>query len=289
MEVSLELILVSLIDGLLLGFVYGIAAMGLALIWGVMDVINLSHGPIIALGMFGVYLAFEQLGMNPYVTLIFVAVAGLFLGVVIYYIAVNRVIDAPHLSTLLATFSVNMIIIGLGTATFSTSPRNVDYSLGSFTIGPVTLLWTRVIAAFAAILATAGLYIFLYKTRPGRYIRAVSNNRTAAELVGVPSRRILALSFGLGTMLAAFAGGLISTFFPFTILAGGTYELKSFVISVLGGLGNPIGTLFGGLLLGGMEGIIPAFMETSWVPVIEFVLFVVILIVRPRGLFGGKS
>jgi branched-subunit amino acid ABC-type transport system permease component len=117
----------------------------------------------------------------------------------------------------------------------------------------------------------------------------VANNRSAAELVGVDSSRILALSFGLGTMLASLSGALIATFFPFTILAGGAYELKSFVIGVLGGLGNPVGALFGGLILGALEGVIPAFMETTWVPVIEFVLFVVILLVRPSGLFGESK
>lgn len=284
-----NLLLASLSDGLLLGFVYGVAAMGLTLIWGVMDVINLSHGPIIALGMFGVYLLFTSIGLNPYLGLLLVTLAGLFAGAVIYLIAVRRVIDAPHLSTLLATFSVNMIIIGLGTAAFGTAPRNVEFSLGSIELGPVTLLGTRVVAAVAAVLATIGLYLFLYRTRPGRYIRAVANNRAAAELVGVNSARILALSFGLGTMLAAFSGALIATFFPFTILAGGRYELKSFVIGVLGGLGNPIGSLFGGLILGILEGIIPAFMETTWVPVVEFVLFVLILLVRPSGLLGAKE
>lgn len=289
MDISLNLIFVSLIDGLLLGFVYGLAAMGMTLIWGVMDVINLSHGPIIALGMFGVYFAFTGLGLNPYLTLFLISILGLLIGMLIYTVAVHRVINAPHLSTLLATFSVNMIIIGLGTAAFSTAPHNVDFSLGNFTLGSVTLLWTRVIAALVAIAVTSGLYFFLYRTRPGRYVRAVSNNRSAAELVGVPSTRILALSFGLGTMLAAFSGGLIATFFPFTILSGGAYELKSFVIGVLGGLGNPVGALGGGLLLGMLEGVIPAFMETTWVPVIEFVLFVLILLVRPTGLFGAKE
>jgi branched-subunit amino acid ABC-type transport system permease component len=107
--------------------------------------------------------------------------------------------------------------------------------------------------------------------------------------MGIPTNWMLALSFGLGTMLAAISGGLIATFFPFTILAGGSYELKSFVICVLGGLGNPLGALIGGLLLGALEGIIPAFMETSWVPVLEFVLFVLILLVRPQGLLGSKT
>jgi branched-subunit amino acid ABC-type transport system permease component len=177
----------------------------------------------------------------------------------------------------------------VGTAAFSTTPRNVNFSLGSIQLGPVTILGTRVVAALVAIAVTAGLYLFLYRTRPGKYIRAVANNRTAAELMGIPSSRVLALSFGIGTMLAAIAGGLVATFFPFTILAGGTYELKSFVIGVLGGLGNPLGALIGGLLLGMLEGVIPYFMKTTWVPVIEFVLFVVILLVRPSGLLGGKE
>ena len=286
---QINLLLASLPDGILLGFVYGVAAMGLTLIWGVMNVINLSHGPIIALGMFGTYFLFVNMGINPYLGLIGVAITGLLLGIVIYIVAVHRVNKAPHLSSLLATFSVNMIIIGLGTAAFTTSPYNVDFSLGSFQLGSTTVLGTRLVAALVAILFTSGLYLFLYRTRPGKFIRAVTNNRAAAELMGVPSTRILALSFGLGTMLAAVSGALISTFFPFSTPSGSSYELKSFVIGVLGGLGNPIGALFGGLILGVLEGIIPAFLETSWVPVIEFALFVVILLVRPNGLFGAKK
>ncbi|MGD2163477.1 MAG: branched-chain amino acid ABC transporter permease [Anaerolineales bacterium] len=284
----LDILIPSLVDGLLLGFVYGIAAMGLTLIWGVMDVINLAHGPIIALGMFGIYLVFTFLGLNPYIALILVAIAGLILGILIYYVAVHRVIDAPHLSTLLATFSVNMIIIGIGTAIFTVSPYNVDFTLGAVDLGPVRLLWTRAAAALASVIVTGVLYLFLFRTRTGKNIRAVANNRTAAELMGIPSSRVLALSFGIGTMLATIAGGLIATFFPFTILAGGGYELRSFVIVVLGGLGNPLGALVGGLILGGLEGIIPVFMQTSWVPVIEFVLFVFIILVRPSGLLGSR-
>jgi len=286
---QLNLLLLSLPDGILVGFVYGLAAMGLTLIWGVMNVINLSHGPIIALGMFGTFVLFINMGINPYLGLFLIAILGLLLGILIYFVAVHRVINAPHLSSLLATFSVNMIIIGIGTAYFTTSPYNVDFSVGSFQIGRATVQGTRLIAALIAILFTGGLYLFLYRTRPGKFIRAVTNNRAAAELMGVPSTRILALSFGLGTMLAAVSGALIATFFSFNILSGGSYELKSFVIGVLGGLGNPIGALFGGLILGILEGIVPAFMESNWVPVIEFGLFVVILLVRPTGLLGAKE
>ncbi len=284
-------VLSFLMDGLMLGFVFGVAAMGLTLIWGVMDVINLAHGPLIALSMFGVYLLMAALGLGtPYPALLLVTLLALPVGMAIYYVAVHRVIDAPHLSSLLATYSVNMMLMGVMNYVFGGAPRNIDFSLGSITLfGDIVIPTTRLVASLAAILIAAALYLFLYRTRLGRYIRAVTDNRDAAELVGVPSTTILALSFGIGVLLAAFAGGLIATIFPFTIFDGGRYELKSFVIGVLGGLGNPIGSLFGGLVLGVIEGLVPMFLETSWTPVIEFGLFVLILLVRPTGLFGGKS
>lgn len=282
-------LIASLIDGLLIGFVYGVAAMGLTLIWGVVRVINLAHGAIIALAMFGLYFLVNRLGLNPYLALPLVAVGGLVLGYVIYVVAVHRVINAPHLSSLLATFSVNMVIIGTATAVFTTSPYTVPVDLGRISVGPVTFPGTRLVASAVAVAVAAGLYLFLYRSSTGRAIRAVANNRAAAELMGIPSSRVLALSFGLGTMLAAAAGGLIATFFPFTVLSGGTYELKSFVIVVLGGLGNPLGALAGGLILGALEGLIPVFTSVSWVPVIEFGLFVAILLARPSGLFGARQ
>ncbi|MGO9017667.1 MAG: branched-chain amino acid ABC transporter permease [Syntrophobacteraceae bacterium] len=278
----------SIVDGLLIGFVYGVAAMGLTLIWGVMRVINLGHGATMALGMFCTYFLFTDLGLNPYLGMIGVMVLALIFGLLIYAVAVHRVIHVGYLPTLLATFAVNMIIIGIGTAIFTTSPRNIDFSVGSFRLGPIIFEGTRLLAALAAVLVTGALYLFLYFTRPGKAIRAVANNRAAAELMGIPSGQVLALTFGLGTMLAAVAGGLTSTFFPFTILSGATYQLKSFVICVLGGLGNPLGALLGGLILGAMEGVIPTFMPVSWVAVVEFALFVLVLVVRPTGLFGAK-
>lgn len=281
-------LLASTIDGLIIGLVYGVAAMGLTLIFGVMNVINLAHGAIIMLGMFGVYLLFQTVGLNPYLAIILVAVAGLVAGLIMYVMAVHRVINAPPLSSLLSTFAVNMMIIGVATTVFSTTPRNVNYSLGTLEAGPVVITNSRFAASAAVILVTAGLYLFLYRTRPGKQIRAVANNRQAAELMGIPSTRVLAFSFGLGTMLAAVAGGLIATLFSFTVLSGSTYEVKSFVIVVLGGLGNPLGALIGGIILGIMEGIIPVFISVTWVTVIEFLLFVLILVVRPQGLLGAR-
>jgi branched-subunit amino acid ABC-type transport system permease component len=285
---NFEALIASSFDGLMLGFVYGLAAMGLTLIFGVMKVVNLAHGPIIAIGMFVTYLLTTRLGIPVYASIGLAMAAGLALGVVIYWVAVNRVIDAPELTTLLATFSVHLMIIGAGTVIFTTDIHALDVSMGAFQSGAITITGTKLVAALITVLVTAGLYLFLYRTHTGKSIRAVANNRSAAELMGINSPMVLSLSFGIGTMLAMTAGGLISTLFAFTILAGGIYELKSFVIVVLGGLGNPTGALVGGILLGLFEGVATLFIPVGWVPVIEYVLFVLVLMVRPTGLFGAK-
>jgi len=285
--VDFQVLLSSSIDGLMLGFIYGLAAMGLTLIFGVMRVINLAHGAMMALGMFAVYLISTQMGLNPYIAILITLILGLALGVVMYLIAVHRVINAPELTTLLATFSVNLVIIGLGTVAFSTTPRSVTLPpVAFFKSGSITILQTRAIAVMVTIAVTLSLYLFLYHTRLGKSIRAVANNRAAAELMGINTTAVLALSFGLGTMLAMVSGALVATLFPFTILSGGVYQLKSFVIVALGGLGYPAGALAGGLILGLLEGASTQFISVSWVPVIEYAVFVLILLVRPSGLFG---
>jgi branched-subunit amino acid ABC-type transport system permease component len=286
---SLDALIPSAIDGLMLGFVYGLAAMGLTLIFGVMKVINLAHGPVIALGMFGVLVLSQTFGINPYLALALVLLIGLVFGVLIYFIAVDRVINAPELTTLLATFSVNLMIIGIGTVIFTTTPRAVDIDLGALRGGGITVLGTHIVAVVISIVVASALYAFLFRTRLGKSIRAVANNRNAAELMGIDSRRMLALAFGIGTAMAMVAGGLLSTLFSFTILSGTTYEVKSFVIVVLGGLGNPTGALVGGIALGLLEGVATVFIPVSWVPVLEYVIFVLVLLVRPSGLLGSRA
>ncbi|CAK0759671.1 branched-chain amino acid transport system permease protein [Azospirillaceae bacterium] len=282
-------ILASMLDGVLVGAVYGLAAIGLTLIWGVMDVINLTHGAMIALGMFGLYLLFDQTGIMPYAALVPVAAGGFVVGLVIYWSAVHRMIGRPHLMSLLATFSVNMVLIGLGTIAWSTSPYNINYSVPGVSLDNYTFTGNHLLAAVAAVLIAGGLYLYLHHTRGGKAIRAVASNKRAAELMGIPSSKVLARAFGLGIALAAVSGALIATLFPFTVLSGGSYELKSFVVTVLGGLGNPAGALMGGILLGLIEGGLTPFIAVSWIPVIEFGLFVLILIAFPSGLFAKSN
>ena len=274
-----------MIDGLLIGSVYGLAAMGLSLIWGVMDVINLTHGSVIALGMFGMYILFAAFPVNAYILLLPVIAAGLLLGLLIYWISVHWVIGRSQLSSLLSTFAVNMMIIGIGTAIWSTSPYNVNFTLRGFTVGAYTFTGNHIAAATAAVVIALALELFLYRTRPGKAIRAVADNREAAELMGISSTMVLALAFAIGIALAASSGALVSTLFPFTILSGAGYQMKSFVVTVLAGLGKPLGALAAGVLLGLLEGAVTPFIAVSWIPLIEFGLFVVVLVAFPKGIF----
>jgi branched-subunit amino acid ABC-type transport system permease component len=281
-------ILASIIDGVLVGLVYGLAAIGLTLIWGVMDVINLTHGAMIVAGMFAVYLLVQALGISPYAALPPVLVVGFGVGVLLYWIAVHRMIGRPPLMSLLSTFAVNLVLIGVGTAIWGTALFNVEVSIPGLSIGRYTFPGPHILAAVLAATMACLLYLFLHYTRLGKAVRAVANNREAAELVGIPTTRVLALSVGIGVALAGVSGTLIATLFPFTLLSGDGYQLKSFVVTVLGGLGNPVGALMGGMALGLLEGAVAPFVPVSWTLAIEFALFVVVLIAFPAGIFASR-
>jgi branched-chain amino acid transport system permease protein len=279
-------IFASIVDGLLIGTVYGMAAMGLTLIWGVMNVVNLTHGAMIVAGMFALYLIGDWLGMSPYAIVPPVAAIGFGAGVLIYWLSVHRMIGRPPLMSLLSTFAVNLVLIGLGTDLWGTKLFNIEVSLPGLSYEGYTFPGTHLMAAALTGIIAVLLFLFLDKTRSGKAIRAVAGNRVAAELVGIPTTRVLALAFGLGVALACVSGALIATMFPFTVLSGSSYQLKSFVVTILGGLGNPAGALLGGIALGLIEGLATPFMPVSWTSVIEFVVFVLVLIAFPRGLFN---
>jgi branched-chain amino acid transport system permease protein len=281
-------ILASIIDGVLVGLVYGLAAMGLTLIWGVMDVINLTHGMMIVAGMMGLYLLAGAFDISPYFTLPPVLIGGFFVGIALYWIAVHRMMGRPPLMSLLSTFSVNLILVGLGTAIWDTALFNVNVSLPGVTIDRYTFPGAHILAAVLAAVIAGALYLFLHYTRLGKALRAVANNREAAELVGIPTTRVLAMAVGCGVALAGVSGMLIGTLFPFTILSGDGYQLKSFVVTVLGGFGNPVGALLGGVALGLLEGAVTPFVPVSWTLVIEFALFVLVLIAFPGGVFVSR-
>lgn len=278
----------AVISGILIGLAYAIAALGLNLIWGVMKVINLSHGAFIALGMFAAYMSIKLLGISVYASLAPIFIAGLIVGIVAFSVSLYRVLEAPELTTLLSTYSLSLILIGLGTFFFTTNPRAIDTHLGSITLGYSSISYARIIVGIISILLAVALYIFLFKTSLGKAIRAVSQNPTAAKLYGINTTFVLSVSFGIGVAFASISGALIASLFPFTILSGGAYELKSFVICVLGGLGSPAGAILGGLILGLLENILSLKMPVDYMPFIEFTILVIILLVKPSGLLGRR-
>ena len=279
-------ILASVIDGILVGAVYGLAAMGLTLIWGVMNVINLAHGAIIVIGMFVLYMLASMLGLPAYAAMPVMIVLGFVVGIALYWIGVHRMIGRPELMSLLSTFALNMVLIGLGTALVDHQPVQCAGHLPGVSWQGYTFTGTHIMAAVLAVVIAGLLYLLLYHTRIGKAIRAVASNREAAELCGIPTTQVLAMAFGLGVALAGVSGTLIATMFPFTVLSGEAYQLKSFVVTVLGGLGNPAGALMGGIALGLIEGLATPFMPVSWIPIVEFGLFVFCLIAFPRGIFS---
>ncbi len=159
--------------------------MGLTLIWGVMDVINLTHGAMVVAGMMALYLLVSALGVSPYLTLPPVLIGGFFVGVALYWIAIHRMVGRPPLMSLLSTFAVNLILIGVGTAVWGTALFNVEVSLPGVSIGRYTFPGAHIVAAVLAAVIAAALYMFLHWTRLGKALRAVANNREAAELVGI--------------------------------------------------------------------------------------------------------
>ncbi|MGB7034516.1 MAG: branched-chain amino acid ABC transporter permease, partial [Xanthobacteraceae bacterium] len=243
---------------------------------------------MVVAGMMALYLLASAFGISPYLTLPPVLIGGFFVGVALYWIAIHRMVGRPPLMSLLSTFAVNLILIGIGTAVWGTALFNVEVSLPGISLGRYTFPGAHILAAVLSAAIAAALYAFLQYTRTGKAVRAVANNREAAELVGIPTTRLLAIAVGTGVALAGVAGVLIGTLFPFTILSGDSYQLKGFIVTVLGGFGNPVGALLGGIALGVLEGAVTPFVPVSWTLVIEFVLFVLVLIAFPNGIFASR-
>jgi len=277
------------ISGLLAGSLYAMVALGLGLIFGVMRVLNVAHGPIMMLGAYVTFWLFSTVGLNPYLSLL-VSMPVLFaLGVLLQRLLVRRVVDAPELSSLLLTFGLSIAIVNLAQLGFTSDLRAVEFLTGSFVLGPFAFSKSRVIACLFAVGITAAAFLFLQRTRLGKAIRAVSQSREVAQVCGIDVQRIHMLAFGLASALAAGGGSLVAVMVAIQPEMGGIYTFKSFLVIVLGGAGNYPGALLGGLLLGLVEQLASLFLTTQVNEAVAYVLLVVVLLVRPTGLLGGRS
>ncbi|MEO9231674.1 MAG: branched-chain amino acid ABC transporter permease [Devosia sp.] len=277
------LLLQILVNGVLLGGLYGLMALGMALIWGVLNVVNLAHGALIMLGGYVVYYLFTGLGIDPFVALPIAALAMFVLGYLLQRFILNLIVRSPMLNTLLITFGLNVVITYLAQLLFSADFRTINpsYAGTNFNVAGITVPVVS-LAAFAIALVLAALvWLLLNRLSLGRAIRATAQNLTAARLYGVDPRQIYAITFGIGAALAGISGGLFGVLTHLTPYVGASLTAKSFVIAIIGGLTNPFYVIGGGIVVGVAEQLASLYLGSTYADVISFGLLVVILIVRP--------
>jgi len=278
-----------ILSGVLSGALYALVALGLSLIFGVMRVINIAHGPLLMLGAYVTYFLHSQLGINPFLTVPLSMAALFVVGLLLQRALVFRVVGAPELSSLLLTFGISIALVNLVQLAFTSNLRTVEYLTGSWIIGGLALSKPRFIAFLFAAAMTGLAFAFLKFTRLGKAIRATSQSREVALVCGINVARIHLLTFGLASALAAGGGALLAVIVAIQPEMGSVWTFKSFLVIVLGGAGNYPGALLGGLLLGLIEQLASLFLTTQLSEVVAYVLLVLVLLVRPTGLLGGRS
>jgi branched-chain amino acid transport system permease protein len=276
-----------LLNGILLGGLYGLMALGMGLVWGVLNIVNLAHGAFIMMGGYVVYFLYTLAGIDPFAALP-IAMLGMFLfGFAVQYGILNFIVRSALLNTLLITFGLDVVLTYLAQLLFSADLRaiNPPYAGANISIGEVTIPLVRVGVFGVATLLALGLWLLLRMTGLGRAIRATSQNLVAARLYGVDPRLLYAVTFGLGAALAGAAGGLFGLVSQISPYVGATLTAKSFVIAIIGGLQNPLGAIVGGMVIGIAEALCALYLSPTMVDIISFGLLVLILVSRPASAF----
>jgi len=275
--------------GVLLGGIYGLVALGLTMIFGVMDVINFAHGAFLVVSMYTVWYVSGAAGVSPFLV-IPLAIGLLFvLGVVVHRLAVAPIMEAPQENQLIVTFGVLLVLVSVIEMTFTADLRSLDLELGSFGVEGVFVPTGQFYALVIAIVAMVGTWLFLQRTMLGRAIRGTADDRENAQYVGIDVPRIDYLTFGLGAALAGLAGAAIPLFQQFDPFLGNQYLVNAFVVVVLGGLGSFPGALLGGFVIGFVQVFGNFYLPGTFSQVVIFLLFIVVLLILPQGLLGRSS
>jgi branched-chain amino acid transport system permease protein len=287
----MDLLLQILVNGTLQGGLYAIMALGLALVWGVLNIVNLAHGAFIMLGAYLSWYTFEWFGLDPFLGLPLTALLMFMVGYGVQRGILNLIVRAPMFNTLLITFGLEVVLTYLAQLVFSADFRTINpaYSGRNLTLLGVTIPIVRLAASGVAILLTLAMWHFLLHTRLGRAIRATAQNLAAARLHGVEPRHLYAVTFGLGLALAGAAGGLYGTVSQINPYIGATLTAKSFAIAIIGGLDTPLGVIAGGLVLGLIEALTTLYVGPTFADVASFGVLVLVLIIRPSGLLGRTA
>ncbi len=287
----MDLLAQILVNGILLGGLYAVMAQGLALVWGVLNIVNLAHGAFIMLGAYASWYLYNDAGVDPFLGLPLTAAAMFVLGYALQRGLLNLVVRAPMFNTLLITFGLEVVLTYLAQLAFSADFRTINppYAGDSHALGPITLPVARLAAFGVALAITLGMWLFLLHSRLGRAIRATAQNLVAARLYGVEPRHLYAVTFGLGLALAGAAGGLYGTVSQINPYIGATLTAKCFAISIIGGLDNPLGVMVGGLFLGIVESLTTLYVGPTYADVASFGILVLVLLVKPSGLLGRAA
>ncbi len=282
----------SLVFGLLVGALYGLAAAGLSLVFGVMRVLNVAHGELLMLGGYGSFWLFNLGGVDPYVSLLLVGPALFLVGVGLHlglFRPLMRFDEETKIkNSLLIGFGLALVLQNLAIRLWTADERGITtaYSGAVARLGGINVPLDRLANLGLAVAAIVGLHLFLTRSYMGKGIRATAEDWQAATLVGIDIRRTYLLAFALGTALAGVAGTLVTVGYAITPAIGLEWTLKALIVVVLAGLGSVFGTFVGGLLLGAAEAASVLFVGGAYREVVGLVLFVVVLLVRPAGLFG---
>lgn len=281
----------ALIDGLLLGGVYAAVGIGFALVWGIMNVINLSHGALIMLGAYVTYGLYKTTGMDPFVSIPVSMLVLFVVGYALQRLLINWVIRAPILITFLLTFGLELVIVDLALNFFSADNRSIQtgYSGAHLEVAGLTVPVVHLITLGVALIMAAIMQLFMSRTRLGNAIQATSMDLDAARLVGIKIDRVYGYTFAIGAAAAGAAGSLISVNYSIAPGIGSFYTLIAFVVCVLGGLGSIGGAVAGGLVFGIVQSVTQAFFGPAFQNAVAFGLLVLVLIVRPTGLFGKAA
>jgi branched-chain amino acid transport system permease protein len=279
------------ISGLLLGGVYALLAGGLNLIFGVMRVINLAHGELLMLGAYTTFWLFSREGVNPLLSIPISAALMFGLGLLLERALVERVVDRPLLSSLLLTFGLSTLFMGVALNLWTADFRSVAYRplTGSFDLLGLNVSRSRLVAFAIAVALTAATYAFLRHSTFGKAIRATAQHAQVAQVCGIDVGRVRLVVFALGSAMAAVSGSLIATIFAINPEVGGTFIAKAFAIVVLGGLGSFVGAFVGALALGVVETLAAYVTSTQLAEGVSYAVLVLVLLLRPSGLFGEQE
>lgn len=290
-----EAVVRVLVVGLTIGAIYALIAVGLNLVWGTMRLLNIAHGDLIMLGGYTAFWLFTLFGVSPLISAVVAAVGCAAVGLIIYKVLystslrVVKSLQSLEGSSLLVFFGVLIIIENVASLLWSTDLRGYAYLRSSVDILGIPLQLNRLVASLVAIAVCLAFYLFLQRTLFGKAVKAVIQDKDGAQLMGVDINRIYIFCFGTAFAMAGLAGALISMFYTVSPFMGLPYTMMAFVVVILGGLGNILGSLIGGLLLGLVTTAGVAVLTPGYSFIIQYLLFIVIILFMPQGILGRRS